>query len=86
MSTNRRYTISCDKPGCPEDTLTGNWTLGPYDAAKNYAGLYLSGLQLITPRFVKVQDTEKHGLHSLWRAEAYDHEGGMGYVVWIREL
>ncbi len=84
MSTNRSYAISCQ--GKPDDTLTGNYCVAAYDAAKNYVSLYLPGYTLISCRYVKVQNTEKHGLHTLWRAEAHNHETQTGAILWVREL
>ena len=46
MSTNRSYAISCQ--GKPDDTLTGNYCVAAYDAAKNYVSLYLPGYTLIS--------------------------------------
>ena len=57
-----------------------------HDAAKNYATLYLPGYTVLTPQYVKVQVTEKHGLHTLWKAEAVNQEMQHGVIVWIREL
>lgn len=84
MTTTRTYAISCK--GKPDDTLTGNFHVAAYDAAKNYLGLYLPGFTMISCRYVKVQNTEKHGLHTLWKAEAINHETQMGEVIWVREL
>ena len=81
---NRRY--ACSSKGCPDDVLTGSWQVSAYDAAKNYAGLYLPPYEIIVCRYVKVQDTEKYGLHTLWRAEFIDQAAQMGAVVWVREL
>ena len=78
----RSYTVSSD--GRPDDTLTGNWTVAAWDAAKNYAGIHLPGFAGVSCRYVKCQDTEKHGLHTLWRAEAYNGEEGR--AIWVREL
>ena len=82
----RHYTIKATLDDAPEDTLTGNWALGPHDAAKNYATLYMPGYTVLTPQYVKVQVTEKHGLHTLWKAEAVNQETQHGAIVWIREL
>ena len=82
----RHYTIKATLDDAPEDTLTGGWMVGPHDAAKNYAALYLPGYTVLPPQYVKVQDTEKHGLHTLWKAEAVNQETQHGVTVWIREL
>ncbi len=82
----RHYTIKATLDDAPEDTLTGNWALDPHDAAKNYATLYMPGYTVLTPQYVKVQDTKKHGLHTLWKAEAVNQETQHGVIVWIREL
>lgn len=82
--TQRSYAISCEN--CPDDTLTGNYSVNAHDAAKNYIGLYLPGYALASCRFVKVQETEKHGLHSLWKAEAYNQDQSRGVALFVREL
>jgi len=82
----RRYIIHSTLELTPVDTLTGGWMVGPHDAAKNYATLYMPGYTVLTPQYVKVQDTKKHGLHTLWKAEAVNQETQHGVIVWIREL
>ena len=86
----RRFAISAivavgeKKP--PDDTMTGNAFVGPYDAAKNYAGLYLPGYSMISVTFQKVQDTKAHGLHSLYKAQLINHERRLGADLYVREL
>ena len=82
--TKRSYAISSQ--WCPDDTLTGGYFVAAYDAAKNYVGLYLTGYTLVSCTYSRIQDTEKHGLHTLWRAEAVNHDTQMGAVIWVREL
>ena len=82
----RRYTITATLDGAPEITMTGGWMVGPQDAAKSYADLYMQGYEVLTPQYVKVQDTEKYGLHTLWKAQAVNQETQRGVIVWIREL
>lgn len=84
MSIQRSYAISCE--GYPDDTLTGGYAVSAHDATKNYIGIYLSGFVLARCRFICVQETAKHGLHSLWRAEAYNHDQQIGVVIYVREL
>ena len=84
--SQRRYTIHSTLELTPVDTLTGGWMVGPHDAAKNYATLHMPGYTVLVPQYVKVQDTEKHGLHTLWKAEAVNQETQHGVTVWIREL
>lgn len=83
---HRRYTIHCTLDGAPEDTLTGGWAFCPHDAVKNYGTLYLPGYTVLPPTYVKVQDTERYGVHTLWKAEAINQETQTGVVLWVREL
>ena len=84
--SQRSYTIHSTLELTPVDTLTGGLAFGPHDAAKNYATLHMPGYTVLTPKYVKVQDTEKHGLHTLWKAEAINQETQHSVIVWIREL
>ena len=90
MQTIRRYTISGDvapgEPKPPEDTLSGGFWVHAHDAAKNYVGLYLGGYAIVSCRFVKVQMTDKHGLHSLWKCECVNNDKQLGATLWVREL
>ena len=86
----RRYAISANvaahEKQPPDDVLTGNWSVGPWDAAKNYAGLWLPGYRVVSCRYVQVQDTEKFGLHTLYKAELVNSDQSFSAVLYVREL
>ncbi len=83
-SIQRHYTISCK--GKPTDTIIGHFTCSAYDAAKNYVQEFLPGYTLISCAYQRVQETEKHGLHTLYKAEAINHDTQMGEVIWVRDI
>ena len=83
-SNPRRYTISCQ--GKPTDTIAGNITCSAYDAAKNYVQEFLPGYTLISCNYRMEQRDEKYGLHTLYKAEAINHDTQMGETIWVREL
>ena len=83
-SIQRHYIISCK--GKPTDTIIGHFTCSAYDAAKNYVHEFLPGYTLISCAYQRVLVSEKHGLHTLYKAEAINHDTQMGEVIWVREL
>lgn len=83
-SIQRHYTISCK--GKPTDTIAGNITCSAYDAAKNYVQEFLPGYTLISCSYHLVLETKKYGLHTLYKAEAINHDTQMWEVIWVREL
>ena len=36
--------------------------------------------------YLKTNEDEENGLHTIWRMEAYDHDADKGIVIYIREL
>lgn len=84
VSNPRRYTISCQ--GKPTDTIAGNITCSAYDAAKAYVAEFLPGYTLVSCSYRLVQRSEEYGLHTLWKAEAINHDTQMGTDIWVRAL
>lgn len=84
ISNPRRYTISCQ--GKPTDTIAGNITCSAYDAAKAYVAEFLPGYTLISCSYRLTSASEEYGLHTLYKAEAINHETQMGEVIWVREF
>ena len=90
MSTERVYKVSAHvAPGLqkpPEEAMAGPYWFGPHDAARAYVGKYMPSYTVLYASYVKIQDTEAYGLHTLWRASAIDHAAQLGADIWIREL
>ena len=82
-SNPRTYVVSCQ--GCPTDTLV-NVVCSAYDAAKNYMQEFLPGYTLISCNYRMEQLDEKYGLHTLYKAEAINHDTQMGETIWVRDL
>jgi hypothetical protein len=87
MSTDRHFAVSCDVKSIPEEAISGSCSFGAFDAAKRYIANHLEGFIFCgLMHYVRIQDTEKHGLHTLWRCEALNHDEQIGAVIWVREL
>lgn len=63
----------------PNDVMiTGSFSYGHYDAAENYAWLYLPGYVVLSG-----------GVHynpSIRKFEAINHDIGYGATIWVEEL
>lgn len=79
----RTYLISSS--GCPTDTLYGDFSVGPFNAAVNYAGLYLAGYEVIPEGCIQCPDMIDDVVYSVWRFEAINHDTQMGALMWVRE-
>ena len=82
-SNPRTYVTYCK--GYPTDTLV-NIVCSAYDAAKNYVQEFLPGYTLISCNYRMEQRDEKYGLHTLYKAEAINHDTQMGETIWVRDL
>jgi hypothetical protein len=82
-SNPRTYVVSCQ--GHITDTLV-NVVCSAYDAAKNYTQEFLPGYTLISCNYRMEQHDEKYGLHTLYKAEAINHDTQMGKTIWVRDL
>ena len=86
---SRKYSVSSWlAPGLtsPDDTIAGGPTVAPIDAARRYVSTHLPGYRVISCRYEKAQETERHGLHSLYRAECINDEAQLGATLWVREV
>lgn len=81
----REYVVSCD--GRPTDRMSNNGLGAVHiEIVCDYIDINLPGYKLIAVRYVKTEESEELGLYKLWRAEAINHKGQMGVVIWIKEL
>jgi len=65
------------------DKITGNFATSASDAAQNFLTIHAPDYIFISCNFVKMQETEKHGLHSLYKCECY--KGKTGKIFYVRE-
>lgn len=85
MTTSNPCTFVVSCQGYPTDTLV-NVVCSAYDAAKYYVSEFLHGYTLISCSYRMAQVDEKYGPHTLYKAEAINHDTQMGETIWVRDL
>ena len=80
----RRYTITCD--GFQPSLLEGGFSFSVFDAGFRWLSENAPEYEPCTAIYLKTNEDEENGLHTIWTMEAYDHDADKGIVIYIREL
>ena len=80
----RRYTIRCD--GFPETILEGSFSFSAFDAGLKWLSEKEPEYEPCSAIYLKTNEDEENGPHTIWRMEAYGHDADKGIVIYIREL
>ena len=80
----RHYSITCD--GFQLSLLEGGFSFSASDAGHKWLSEKEPEYEPCSAFYLKTNEDEENGLHTIWRMEAYDHDADKGIVIYIREL